>query len=81
MFSITGIIVVVLHELIFINIFDRFFTTLSIIVADDLPVRGFIGHLDEEGILPHRHKMYLYTRLHFVFEYNGENVRISIIIQ
>jgi len=45
-----------------------------IVLADELPVRGFIGHLSEEGILPHRHKMYLYTKLHFMFQYNGENV-------
>ncbi|KAF6017703.1 TM9SF1 [Bugula neritina] len=43
-------------------------------VIDELPVRGFIGHLSEEGILPHRHKMYLYTKLHFMFQYNGENI-------
>ncbi|XP_067928632.1 transmembrane 9 superfamily member 1-like [Watersipora subatra] len=43
-------------------------------VIDDLPVRGFIGRLNEEGILPHRHKMYLYTSLQFTLTYNGKNI-------
>lgn len=43
-------------------------------VIDDLPVRGFIGHLEESGFLPHKHKVRLYTHLNFKMEYNGNNV-------
>lgn len=42
--------------------------------SDDLPIRGFIGHLEEGSILPHNHKTYLWTHLHFSFEYNGDQV-------
>ena len=42
--------------------------------TDDLPIRGFIGHLEEGSILPHNHKTYLWTHLHFSFEYNGDQV-------
>ena len=42
---------------------------------DDLPIRGFIGHLEEGTFLPHNHKTYLWTHLHFAFEYNGDQVR------
>ncbi|XP_031570268.1 transmembrane 9 superfamily member 1-like [Actinia tenebrosa] len=41
---------------------------------DDLPIRGFIGHLEEGHILPHRHKIYLWSHLHFAVEYNGNQV-------
>ncbi|XP_046560989.1 transmembrane 9 superfamily member 1-like [Haliotis rubra] len=43
-------------------------------VLDDIPIRGFIGHLEEGGFLPHNHKIYLWAHLHFNVEYNGENV-------
>lgn len=43
-------------------------------VYDDLPIRGFIGHLEEGSILPHNHKTYLWTHLHFAFEYNGDQL-------
>jgi len=44
-------------------------------VVDDLPVRNFIGHLLEEGLLlPHRHKTLLWTHYHFAFEYNGQQI-------
>lgn len=42
--------------------------------TDDLPIRGFIGHLEEGSILPHNHKTFLWTHLHFSFEYNGDQV-------
>ena len=42
--------------------------------TDDLPIRGFIGHLEEVSILPHNHRTYLWTHLHFTFEYNGDQV-------
>ncbi len=46
----------------------------NITLSDDLPIRGFIGHLEEGSILPHNHKTYLWTHLHFAFEYNGDQV-------
>lgn len=47
---------------------------ISAVITDDLPIRGFIGHLEEGSILPHNHKTYLWTHLHFSFEYNGDQV-------
>ncbi len=46
-------------------------------VVDDVPIRGFIGHLEEGSFLPHNHKTFLWTHLHFSFEYNGDQVRGS----
>ncbi|XP_052763793.1 transmembrane 9 superfamily member 1-like isoform X2 [Mya arenaria] len=43
-------------------------------VIDDIPIRGFIGHLEEGGFLPHTHKVYLWAHLHFNIEYNGEHI-------
>ena len=50
------------------------YTFLLFCGADDLPIRGFIGHLEEVSILPHEHRTYLWTHLHFTFEYNGDQV-------
>ena len=47
---------------------------LNFFNLDDLPMRGFIGHLEESGFLPHRHRTYLWTHLLFSFLYNGNNV-------
>ena len=52
-----------------VYISDMFFFPI-----DDIPVRGFIGHLEEGGLLPHSHKIYLWTHLHFNIEYNGDQV-------
>ncbi|XP_071958712.1 transmembrane 9 superfamily member 1-like [Antedon mediterranea] len=43
-------------------------------VLDDLPVRGFIGHLEEGGFIPHTHKIYLWMHHHFHIEYNGDQI-------
>ncbi|ELT97180.1 hypothetical protein CAPTEDRAFT_172435 [Capitella teleta] len=43
-------------------------------VLDEIPVRGFVGHLEEGGFLPHNHKVYLWAHLHFNIEYNGDQV-------
>lgn len=43
-------------------------------VYDEIPIRGFVGHLEEGPILPHNHKTYLWTHLHFTFEYNQNQV-------
>ena len=41
---------------------------------DEVPIRGFIGHLEEGSFLPHNHKTFLWTHLHFNFEYNEDQV-------
>uniref|UniRef100_T1ITP6 Transmembrane 9 superfamily member n=1 Tax=Strigamia maritima TaxID=126957 RepID=T1ITP6_STRMM len=43
-------------------------------VIDDIPVRGFIGHLDENGIFPHKHYIFLWTHFNFVIEYNKDKI-------
>ncbi|CAG2191539.1 TM9SF1 [Mytilus edulis] len=43
-------------------------------VIDEIPVRGFIGHLEEGGFLPHNHKVFLWAHLNFNIEYNGNQV-------
>ncbi|BFZ21599.1 hypothetical protein BsWGS_24638 [Bradybaena similaris] len=43
-------------------------------VIDDIPVRGFIGHLEEGGFLPHTHKIFLWSHLHFNIEFNKDHV-------
>jgi transmembrane 9 superfamily protein 1 len=42
-------------------------------IGGDLPVRGFVGQL-EQHVLPHTHKVFLWTHLHFEFEYNGNQI-------
>lgn len=37
-------------------------------------MRGFIGHLEESGFLPHTHKVFLWAHLNFNIEYNGDQV-------
>lgn len=51
-------------------------------VVDDLPLRNFVGHLEEGHIFPHTHKIMLWTHYNFLFEYNnqqiiGANVTVS----
>ncbi|KAJ7350992.1 Transmembrane 9 super member 1 [Desmophyllum pertusum] len=43
-------------------------------VLDDLPLRGFIGHLEESGFLPHSHKVFLWAHLNFNIEFNGDQI-------
>jgi len=43
-------------------------------VADDIPMRGFIGHLEEGNLLPHAHFTYIYTHYNFYFEYNEDRI-------
>ena len=47
---------------------------VNVTSSDDLPLRGFIGHLEEGGFLPHRHKIFLWAHLNFNIEYNGDQV-------
>lgn len=44
------------------------------LVIDEIPVRGFIGHLEEAGFIPHTHKIYLWTHIQFNIEYNEDKV-------
>lgn len=43
---------------------------------DDLPVRGFVGHFEESGLIPipHVEKCYLWSALHFAFTYNQDRI-------
>ncbi|XP_042896527.1 transmembrane 9 superfamily member 1 isoform X2 [Parasteatoda tepidariorum] len=43
-------------------------------IIDDLPLHGFIGHLEEKGFLPHSHKIYLWTHLTFNIMYNNNKI-------
>ena len=43
-------------------------------VGDDIPIRGFIGFFEEEGLVQHIHKIYLSTHFHFQFYYNENHV-------
>ncbi|XP_015261849.1 PREDICTED: transmembrane 9 superfamily member 1, partial [Gekko japonicus] len=43
-------------------------------VVDDLPLRGFVGYMEESGFLPHSHKIGLWTHLDFHLEWNGDRV-------
>ena len=43
-------------------------------VADDLPIRNFIGNLEEGHLFPHTHKIFLWVHYHFIFEYNGHQI-------
>jgi len=46
--------------------------------VDDIPVRGFVGRLEETGIFPHKHSIYLWTHLTFNIEYNGDEVPVVL---
>lgn len=43
-------------------------------VVDDIPIRNFIGHVEEGRLFPHTHKVLLWTHYHFFFEYNDERI-------
>lgn len=49
----------------------------AFIFLDEIPVRGFIGHLEEGGFLPHNHKIFLWAHLSFHIEYNSDQVSIK----
>lgn len=48
----------------------------SELVVDDLPVRSFIGRLEESSLLvvPHTHKLFLYNHLTFYITYNRNKI-------
>ena len=41
---------------------------------DDLPVRGFVGQVEETSVLPHKHNIYLYNHQVFEFLVNGNEI-------
>ncbi len=43
-------------------------------VVDDLPLRNFLGQLEEGSLFPHSHKVMLWTHYHFSFEYNDREI-------
>eukprot|EP01147_Barroeca_monosierra_P004575 gene4574-6771_t len=44
-------------------------------IVDDLPVRGFLGQLEEHVIdFPNTYKTFLWTHIHFLIEYNGNHI-------
>ncbi|CAL1288739.1 unnamed protein product [Larinioides sclopetarius] len=43
-------------------------------IIDDLPLHGFIGHLEEGGFLPHSHKIYLWTHYTFNIMFNSDKI-------
>jgi len=42
--------------------------------VDDIPVRGFIGRLEEGNFIPHVHKVLFFTHHVFNIEYNEDQV-------
>ena len=51
---------------------------ITLVSADDIPIRGFVGHLEEGGYLPHHHKIYLWAHLNINIEYNDNKVSIFL---
>ncbi|KAM9202970.1 transmembrane 9 superfamily member 1 isoform 2-T2 [Dugong dugon] len=43
-------------------------------VVDDLPIRGFVGYMEESGFLPHSHKIGLWTHLDFHLEFHRDQI-------
>ena len=65
----------------YVSFFSSFSSSFSSIhfppftcLLDDLTMRGFVGHLEEGSFLPHHHKTFLWTHLHFSFSYNDQQI-------
>jgi transmembrane 9 superfamily protein 1 len=43
-------------------------------VIDDIPIRGFVGQVEETNLFPHKHHIYIYTHHHFDFYINNNQV-------
>lgn len=43
-------------------------------VVDDIPIRGFVGQVEETNLFPHKHHIYIYTHHHFDFHVNNNQV-------
>lgn len=48
-------------------------------VIDDIPIRNFLGYLEETNIFPHKHNIYLYAHYHFDFFINNNQVNTHLI--
>ena len=48
--------------------------------TDDIPVRGFIGRLEEGNFIPHAHKVLFFTHHVFNIEYNEKQVSFFTVI-
>ncbi len=44
-------------------------------VVDDIPIRGFVGQVEETNLFPHKHHIYVYTHHHFDFHVHDNQVR------
>lgn len=44
-------------------------------VIDDIPIRGFVGQVEETNLFPHKHHIYVYTHHHFDFHINNNQVK------
>uniref|UniRef100_A0A2P2I5S5 Transmembrane 9 superfamily member n=1 Tax=Hirondellea gigas TaxID=1518452 RepID=A0A2P2I5S5_9CRUS len=44
------------------------------LVVDDIPVRDFLGHVEETGFVPHSHNVFLWTHQHFNIYYNNDKI-------
>ena len=44
-------------------------------VVDDIPIRAFLGQVEETNLFPHQHHIYIYTHHHFDFHINHNQVR------
>jgi len=49
-------------------------STVYVLHVDDIPVRGFIGRLEEGNFIPHVHKVLFFTHHVFNIEYNEDQV-------
>ncbi|XP_038052183.1 transmembrane 9 superfamily member 1-like [Patiria miniata] len=43
-------------------------------VMDNIPLRGFVGHFEEGGFIPHTHKLFLWHHHTFYIEYNKDQI-------
>jgi transmembrane 9 superfamily protein 1 len=43
-------------------------------VVDDIPIRGFVGQVEETNLFPHKHHIHVYTHHHFDFHINNNQV-------
>lgn len=48
-------------------------------VIDDIPIRGFVGQVEETNLFPHKHHIYIYTHHHFDFHVNDNQVNPFIL--
>ena len=49
-------------------------------VVDDIPVRSFLGHVQETGFVPHSHQVFLWTHQNFTIYYNRDKVCTNLVL-